>query len=137
MAALVLKQSFLTLLHLEHGFGDADHCGKMKDVIRVLHGARDGFAVADVTADEFHVESVQILLVSGAEVVEDADFRLALEGFRDMAADESGASCDQNSHFFSSFLISPTSFIIRSYCCSMDSTSLNWVRQRSRLWPSR
>src|SRR5260221_9521783 len=30
-----------------------------------------------------------------------------------------------------------TSFCIASCWCVMDSTSLNWVRQRSRLWPGR
>ena len=30
-----------------------------------------------------------------------------------------------------------TNLFISSSCCSMDSTSLNCVRQRSRLWPSR
>lgn len=30
-----------------------------------------------------------------------------------------------------------TNFCIASSCCSMDSTSLNWVRQRSRLWSGR
>ncbi len=35
------------------------------------------------------------------------------------------------------FQIVDTSFSMAACCCSMDSTSLNWVRQRSRLWPSR
>ncbi len=30
-----------------------------------------------------------------------------------------------------------TNCCIASSCCSMDSTSLNWVRQRSRLWSGR
>ena len=118
------------LLHFEHGLRNADHCREVKDVIASLDSLRDGGAVADVAPDELHIQPFEIVQIAGPEVVQHADFRLAVEVFRNMAADESGSAGNQNSHFV---LISFTSAFMRSICSSMERTRAIWVLARSRL----
>ena len=104
----------------------------MKNEVRSSHGAPDGGAVEDGAFDKFMLEAGQIVFEAGTQVVQHTHLGPALKMFDDVAADEARAAGDEHGH-----LIDSTSLSIAVSCRSMDSTSLNWVRQRSRLWPSR
>jgi len=68
---------------------------------------------------------------------EHPDFGFSVEMFCDMAADKSGSACNQDSHLFCSFRMEFIRFIMASFWLSMERTSWNCERARSRLWPGR
>jgi len=78
------------------GFGDADEGGKVIDVVDAGEGGAEEFAVEDGASDEAGADAVEVALVAGAEVVEDEDFGVVLEGFGDVAADETAAAGDED-----------------------------------------
>ena len=102
----------------------------MEHIIASLHGFRHCGTVADIPLDELHVKPVQIMPVSGTQIVQHADLGFSVEILCDMTADKTGTACNQDSHKLPTSL---TSAFMRSICCSMDSTNAIWVRARSRL----
>ena len=102
----------------------------MKDVIHAFDRFGNGGAVADVAFEEFTFKAAQIFTPARAEIIQNAYFGFALVVFDYMAADEPGASGDKNAfHFMNSFTI----FLSFFSCSIRRLTSMNCVRQRSRL----
>ena len=101
----------------------------MVDLFGVSHRFAQGPGVEDGTADKATGDPVQIMGVTAPQVIEDGDLGLVGEMSDQVGADEAGAAGDEDA------LAQACSTISRmaGSCSSIEATSLNWVRQRSRL----
>ena len=97
------------------------------------HRFTQGRVVEDRAAHEATGDAVQIPGVAAPQVVEDGDLRLTREMADEMGADEAGSAGDEDTFAHARATISR----MAGSCSSIEATSLNWVRQRSRLWAGR
>ena len=118
---------------LGDGLRDRDHGGKMVDLGGACGGLPQDGLVEDRAAQKATGQALQVTFVAAAQVVEDCDFGLAHEMPDQVGADKSRAASDEDTltHARSTHACMAGSW------ASMDSTSLNWVRARSRLWVGR
>ena len=71
----------------------------MKNVVHAFHRLFDQLAIGHRSLDEGVLESVEIMPIAGAQVVEDPDFlRGVLIVFDDVRTDESGPAGDEDFH---------------------------------------
>ena len=115
----------------EHGFRDRDHGGQVEHLVDPAQGLVELGTVEDRAFDQAVLKADEVAAMTAAEVVEDDDLGAALEMLDDVGADEAGAAGDEDAHG------QRTSACMAENWASMDSTSLNWVRRRSRLWRGR
>ena len=86
------------LPRLLHGLRHTDERGEMEDVVHALHEVVDKSFIGDAAFDEPDGKPLQIVAEAGAEVVEDRDGRCTVVVFNDVAADEPGATGNENIH---------------------------------------
>ncbi len=86
------------LLEPFHPIRRVEHRREVEHPVHSLHRRADRLAIDDRAFDHLRVEPGEVGAVTGAQVVEDANVRLALKMFDEMAADEAAAAGHEDSH---------------------------------------
>jgi len=71
----------------EHGLRDRDHGGQVEHLVDPAQGLVERGAVEDRAFDQAVLEAGEVAAMAAAEIIEDDDFRPALEVLDDMGAE--------------------------------------------------
>ena len=114
---------------LRDGFRHGDHRGQVIDFFGAFGGLPEGAGVEDRPMEEAATDAFEVAGVAAPQVVQHGDLVLVGEPPGEMGADEAGAAGDEDATAHGR----ATDACMAGSWASMDSTSLNCVRARSRL----